>query len=138
MWRRRAELAAFDTDVLVVSFEPIERIQWYLEAADFDWPVLSDPERAIYRAYGLGSASTLRVWLSPKTAWFYLSGLAKGRVPKRPRADTHQLGGDVVIDGMAILRFAHLSTEPADRPSVDALLAVLRTITAGNRSAPRP
>ena len=128
MWRRRAELTQLNSDVLVVSFEPLEHVRWYLADVDFAWPVLADPERAMYRAYGLGSASALRVWLSPRTVRFYLGGLVRGRIPRRPQADTHQLGGDFIIDTNGTVRFAHRSLEPADRPEIATLFAALRAL----------
>ena len=112
----------------------MERIRWYLEDADFRWPILADPARATYRAYGLGSASAWRIWLSPKTVRFYLLGLLRGRVPRRPVADTHQLGGDFIVDQLGAIRFAHRSAEPADRPAVEAMLAVVRAIRNEKRS----
>ena len=128
MWRRRQELATLETDVLVLSFEPLERVRWYLAEVDFGWPVLADPERAIYRAYGLGRASTLRAWFSPRTVRFYLGALIHGKVPRRPQGDTHQLGGDFIIDEAGLIRFAHRSVEPADRPSVDSLVRLLKSL----------
>lgn len=107
----------------------MERVRWYLEDVDFGWPVLADPERTLYAAYGLRRGSFARVWLSPRTLWFYASQLARGRVARRPRADTLQLGGDFIIDGGGIVRFAHSSVEPADRPPVEEMLNVLRKVT---------
>lgn len=128
MWRRREELAELNTDVLVLSFEHLERVRWYLAEVDFGWPVLADPERAIYRAYGLGRASALRTWFSPRTVRFYLGALFHGHIPQRPQADTHQLGGDFIVDEAGVIRFAHRSVEPADRPTVDSLIRVLKSL----------
>lgn len=114
----------------MVSFEPLGRIRWYLEAVDFGWPVLADSSRAAYHAYGLGTASTWRVWLSPRTVRFYLAALLRGRIPGLPEADTHQLGGDFIIDPAGVILFAHRSVEPADRPSVESMLAVVRQLAA--------
>ncbi len=130
MWRAKGELEQLNADVLVVSFEPMERVRWYLEDVDFGWPVLADPGRTLYAAYGLRRGSVARVWLSPRTLAFYARELIRGRLPRRPAGDTLQLGGDFVIDGEGVLRFAHSSVEPADRPPVAELLAVL----AGDRA----
>lgn len=128
MWRIRDELATLEADVLVVSFEAAERVRWYLEDVDFGWPVASDPSRELYQAYGLGRGGFAKVWLSRATLRFYFRSALRGRVPRRPRADTLQLGGDFVIDAAGVVRFAHRSTEPADRPEPAAIVAVLRRL----------
>ena len=83
---------------MLVSFEPLERIRWYLADAPFAWPVLLDPDRHLYKAYGFERTSFRRAWLSPRTLAHYLRAALKGRLPHRPVADTLQLGGDVLID----------------------------------------
>ncbi len=117
-----------EADVLVVSFESAERVRWYLEDVDYGWPVASDPSRELYRAYGLGRGGFAKVWLSRATVLFYLRSALRGRVPHRPQADTLQLGGDFVIDRAGVVRFAHRSTEPADRPPPTAIVAVLQQL----------
>ena len=123
MWRERKRLAELNTEVLLVSFEELPRVRWYLEGADFGFPVLADPERAVYHAYGLGRASLVRTWASPKTVLFYGRAILRGERPPKPVADTRQLGGDFLIDASGRVRFAHTSVEPADRPSIERLLA---------------
>lgn len=112
--------------MLIVSFEPLERIRWYLADVDFEWPVLSDPDRAAYRAYGLERTSLARAWLSPRTLAFYVRAALHGTRLHRPTADTRQLGGDFLIDAQGVVRLARRSVEPAGRPSVEELLQVIR------------
>jgi peroxiredoxin len=38
------------------------------------------------------------------------------------------MGGDFIIDSMGIVRLAYRSKEPADRPSVDKLLKIIKDI----------
>ena len=82
------------------------------------------PERSVYRAYGLGR-SVLRVW-SPKVLWRYLRLMLAGRRLKPIQGDPHQLGGDFIVDAGGIVRLAHPSRDPTDRPSVEKFLTVLR------------
>lgn len=117
-------------EVLLVSFEPLERVAWYLGDVEFGWPVLSDEARASYSAYRLDRGSLFRTWLSPRTLWFYLGEALRGRRPTFD-GDLRQLGGDFVIDAAGVVRFAHRSSEPADRPTVDILLSVLHSINRG-------
>ena len=119
MWRYRERLEAHGVDVLIVSFEPVARVRLFAEGVDHGWPILTDESRACYAAYGLSRTSWLRAWLSPRTLAHYLrAALVQRRLPRRPEADTLQLGGDIIIDTEGIIRFVHRSVEPADRPDV--------------------
>ncbi len=130
MWRQRDQLAELQTEVLLVSFESLERIRFQFTGAKFGWPALSDETREGYRAFGLERSGWVRVWLSPRTLGFYARSLLRGRIPRKPQADTLQLGGDFIIDTRGFVRFAHRSVEPADRPSVNLLLRELRAINS--------
>lgn len=81
---------------------------------------LSDPQRASYAAFGFPRGSTARVWLDPRVWRRYAALLARGRRPaRRPREDTLQLGGDVLVDAEGIVRWTYRSSGPEDRPSLD-------------------
>ena len=136
MWRQRSSLAELNTDILLVSFEPLERIAWYLEEADFSWPALSDEDRTLYRAYGLERTTFVRAWLSPRTVWHYLRAALRGQRIRRPAADSLQLGGDVLIDPAGIVRFIHRSSEPADRPTVERLKTIARSVRRSGAAIP--
>ena len=122
MWRHREELAALDIDVLLISFEPLERLRLYRVDEEFGWPVVSDESRAVYAQYGLERASFTRVWLSPRTVWYYLKAVAAGKRLRPPVSDTRQLGGDFLIDPAGRIAFAFRSSQPADRPPVSQIL----------------
>ena len=55
--------------------------------------------------------------------------MTRGRLFRGIQADPYQLGGDFVVDGQGILRFAYRSEDPADRPSADRLLEAVRKAT---------
>jgi len=133
LWREREKLKELNADVLLVSFEPLARITWYLGEAEFGWPVLSDPGRRLYRAYGMEQGSLRRAWLSPRTILYYARALVHGRLPRLPRADSRQLGGDVLIDPDGMVRYLFRSAEPADRPPVEELLRLARDLSGGGR-----
>lgn len=126
MWRQRDELRASEIEVLLVSFEPLARVRGYSLDDGFGWPVLADERSAAYAAYGLERASFLRAWLSPRTVRFYLASALRGKRIRRPVSDTAQLGGDFLVDPHGRVVFAFRSTEPADRPAVEAILAARR------------
>ena len=92
---------------------------------------LSDPGRLSYRAFGFPRGTAARVWLDPRVWRRYAALIARGRRPRRrPHEDTLQLGGDVLVDGEAMVRWTYRSRGPEDRPSLDA---VRREVAASRR-----
>ncbi len=118
--------------MLLVSFEPLLPLQSQPDE-EMGWSIMSDPERAAYRAYGLERTNFVRAWLSPRTVAYYLRAAAAGRRIRLPQSDSRQLGGDFVIDAQGSITFAHRSTEPADRPPVERLIAAIRTAAEQRR-----
>ena len=110
--------------MLAVSFEPRERLFQLNRMLQLPFPLLSDPERDVYRAFGLGRGSLLKIF-SPGTILAYIRLLAQGNWYHFGRSDLRQLGGDFVLDVLGNLRFAHRSGAPHDRPSVDLLVKEL-------------
>ncbi len=135
LWRRREELRSLGIDVLLVSFEPLQRVRLYASDDGFGWPVLADESRTAYRSYGLSRASFVRTWLSPRTTLYYARALLRGTRPRRPVSDAQQLGGDFLIDPEGRIVLAFRSSEPADRPTVGTILeARLRRNEPGSAS----
>jgi len=60
--------------------------------------------------------------------WYYGKAVLKGRETFGKRGDPHQLGGDFVIDQGGIIRLAHPSREPTDRPAIGELLSLLESM----------
>ena len=123
MWRRQFELQALDIDVLLVSFERLELLQGISIEDGFGWPVLADESRRGYELYGLERASFARVWLSPRTVWYYARAVLRGQRLRRPGSDSSQLGGDFLVDPLGRIALAFRSAEPADRPAIELILA---------------
>ena len=127
--QRQDEFSRLNVQVLIISFGTEYWAKVWLEETGAPFPLLLDPERRVYRAYGLGR-SVLRVW-SPKVAWHYLRLMMAGRRLKPILGDPHQLGGDFIVDPGGTVRLAHPSRDPTDRPSVEALLKALRETAKG-------
>jgi hypothetical protein len=123
--KRWAEFQELGAAVAAVSFEPPEQACSFARAMGLPFPVLSDPERHGYAAFGLTAGERGKVW-SRQTAGAYLRGLAHGRLPHMPRGDTAQLGGNVVLDAEGRITYVYRSDTPADRPSIDELLDAVR------------
>ncbi len=115
-------LDRFDVRPLVVTFEPREAAREYVAETGLVWPLLVDTERALYGAYGMGQARWRHLW-GFATMRAYWREARRGRFPRVPRADTGQQGGNVLIDPAGIVRLHHVGLGPADRPSIEDVLA---------------
>lgn len=119
-------IRALGAEVVVVSFEPAARLPGYRALHGWPFPVVSDPERLAYRAFGLESAAW-RDLLAPRALKRYGQLLLQGYRLRWSGADVHQLGGDAVLDPKRRLIYVHRSLDPADRPPVSELLSALRS-----------
>ena len=118
--------------MVLITFTDLGNLQRYRETHRLPFPVVTDPDRLAYRAYGLGRGSIARVY-GRRTVRRYLelfrSGSASGpgRLSKlaglaRPIEDPLQLGGDFVIDPEGRLVYGFWGAGPDDRPTVDMLV----------------
>ncbi len=127
VYGRDDELKGLNTKVLLVAFE--DKPFWikiWLEETGTDYPFLLDVERKVYGAYGL-RYSKWRVW-SPKTLSHYLWAFISRKKVFNTGGDTGQMGGDFIIDDNGRILMVHRSVEPADRPSVDEIIATLKGV----------
>ena len=120
---QQSALIAQNAQVVLVCFGNMTGAQAWLAAQHITFPLLIDDTGQVYRAYGLGKS--WRGLLGPKALWYYLR---RGRLSK-VRANPFQLGGDFIIDGAGVVRFAQRSQDPTDRPSVEQVLAALAQVT---------
>ena len=118
-----AEIQALNAEVATISFGIEYWARMWLQETQSPFPFLVDPERAAYHAFALQS-SVFRSWM-PQNLWYYAKAVWQGRQTLGKRGDTHQLGGDFIIDAHGIIQLAHPSREPTDRPPVDKILTVL-------------
>ncbi|MEM7139611.1 MAG: peroxiredoxin-like family protein [Actinomycetota bacterium] len=113
-------------EVALVTFTDADSLAAYRDARDLGFPVLRDPTRAGYAAFGFGRASFARTW-GLRAARRYAQLIREGawRDLRRPVEDTRQLGGDVVIDARGNVSWIHRGAGPDDRPSVDQIVAAV-------------
>jgi hypothetical protein len=124
---RYAEFQRLESEVLVISFASPASVSDYVKETSMPFPVVSDPTRASYGAFGLGRTSwseILRAGVVGRYLRLVLRGWLPGKTAKND--DLMQLGGDFVLNRERRLVFAHPSAEPTDRPSVDALLQAVQ------------
>ena len=95
-------------------------------------PTVCDPDRVAYRHFGLdrGRVSMFFRW---RVLARYFKMIGAGFMPKPGETgeDMLQLGGDFIIAADRTLAYAHRSNDPSDRPPIDELLGVARSL-AGN------
>jgi len=121
--RHTAELSTLNAHLTVVSFGSALGAHAWLAETGAPFTLLLDPDRAAYRAYGL-EHSLVRSW-GPKVWLRYAQLLLAGRQWRGIQGDSGQLGGDFIVDPAGIIRLAYRSHDPADRPPLRQLLAVL-------------
>ncbi|MGI9597470.1 MAG: AhpC/TSA family protein [Acidimicrobiales bacterium] len=131
----RLEELGDNTDVVLITFTKPENLSGYQRANDLPFPILVDPDRSAYRAFGLGRGSAARVYglRAARRYWDILrSGDPTGpdrftglRDLVRPAEDPLQLGGDFLVGPDGRLAYGFWGQGPDDRPSVEELIAAV-------------
>jgi AhpC/TSA antioxidant enzyme len=123
----REELAAAECSILVVAQAKPEVLSLYLARRSWHVPIVSDPELASYRAFGL-ERTGWGTFFRPKVLWGYLRGMLRGYGLKKPYRgeDVLQLGGDFILDRLGRVVFAYASADPTDRPGIATIRDSLR------------
>lgn len=93
----------------------------FAKERDLEFPLLTDPRRASYRAAGLkrGIASTFR----PGVAKSAVRAMASGHVQGSVQGDPWQQGGAFVLGPDGTVHFAYVSREGGDHPDPIDLVA---------------
>lgn len=91
------------------------------------FPVACDPERNIYRAFGL-EPGRWTMFFRSHVIGHYLKLIFKGWLPHMSERgeDLLQLGGDFIVSTNRQLVYAYRSRTPDDRPTASELLRQLR------------
>ncbi len=119
-------LRAAGVVVLVVSQAKPPVLAMFLRRHPQPVPVVGDPDRAAYRAFGL-ERTGLSSFFRPRVVWGYLRLILRGGRLRKPYPgeDVLQLGGDFLLNRTGRVVFAYPSRTATDRPTVEALLAAL-------------
>ncbi len=113
-----------------MAFAPPASVALFASGMNLAAPIVCDPEREAYRAFGFGRRGGWSALVHPVYWWRLLRALRRGRRLRLPREDPHQLGGDAVLDAELRLRWIHRSRYPADRPPVRRVLHEVRKAAA--------
>lgn len=115
--------------MLAIAFAGRERLERYGEEMGLPFPLLHDPDREAYRAYGMDRGGLWDVW-GPSTWWAYLELFLRGRRWRGIQADPGQLGGDVIVDPEGRIAYLHRSRRPEDRPDAEEVVRRLEELGA--------
>ena len=136
---KRANLAG---RVIGVAFAAPASVALFERGLNLGVPVLCDPDRVAYAAFGFGRRSGWSAFVHPRYWWRLATAVARGRRFGLPKEDPSQLGGDVVLDEELRLRWIYRSRFAADRPRVETVRAELRRAasngTVGSGSGRHP
>jgi peroxiredoxin len=100
------------------------------EAAEFaakfkiPFPVVADPEKNLYRKFGLKQMSNLG-FFSPSLALKGAAAILGGHGIGIPRGNIRQLPGVFIINTAGQIIFSHIAENPADHPDAATILAAL-------------
>ena len=124
----KTELEALKARVTILSFRSPALAQKWIAETRSSFHFLIDSEMKAYQAYGLES-SLIRAW-SPKIWFAYAKLMAQGRRWRGIQGNSRQMGGDFTVDQQGVIRLAHRSHDPTDRPKIDEIIQVLDNIQA--------
>jgi len=106
--------------VLVGMGTPAESAEF---AAKYDvpFPIAADPEKKLYRKFGLKQMSTMG-FFSPSVALKGVAAIVGGHGIGMPQGDVRQLPGVFVINTAGEIIFSHFSGNPADHPDAKTII----------------
>lgn len=91
-----------------------------------DWPVLSDPTRAIFRLAGMRRSRW--TMLHPRLVVNLVRALRRGFRQGRVQGDAWQLGGVIVVDAAGAIAHRQVDRVAGDVVDLDAVRAALRSL----------
>lgn len=120
--RSRGTIAGGGTAIVVVyQWNPGEADELFERAGIADLPRIADPDRALYRAFGLRRGNLWQI-ASPYVLWRVVTAGAAGHRVGRVLGDAFQMPGTFLVHrGRVVREFRHRSQ--ASRPDYAAIAA---------------
>lgn len=120
----KALFEARSVQVFIVSFGGVEGAQLWLEQTGCSFQMLLDPQRKIYRSFGLGSSYSRVMRFGCLLQYSEYGAVDRDfpDIPPRLLEDIYQMGGDFLIDDTGKVLLSHPCKTPLDRPSSSHLL----------------
>ena len=97
---------------------------------DIPFPLISDPRRQLYQAFGLKQTSALEL-VSPSVFFKGIFAMTKGHGIGIPIGDVRQLTGVFIINTDGRIVYSYIASDPSDHPEPDTIINAL------NRSSER-
>lgn len=129
MGQARDEIRAAGGDALAIFQYRAQPTRNFCRQRGVPFDCLADPERDAYRAVGLDRGQA-RDYITPKVAMSFVKAVRTGGAPGRPDPHAQRPGTFVVAPGGRVV-LAHYNEDPADNPSLDAVLEAVRAGAAG-------
>lgn len=121
MRARKADFERAGARVVLVGMGTPAECAAFLKKFDIPFPMIADPQQALYRQFHLKRMSPLGV-LSPAVAIKGMTAMARGSGIGKPVGDILQLPGVFIIDSSGRIVFSHQPAGPADHADPDAIL----------------
>lgn len=120
-------LEARSARVVVVSFGKVAGARLWLEQTGCTFDLLLDPQRKVYKSFGLGSsyAKVIKFGTLLQYSEYEVADRDFPDVPPHLLEDIYQLGGDFLLDEAGKVLLSHPSKNPLDRPTVTDVLQTL-------------
>lgn len=116
MRRAYPDLQRAGIDVALVGMGTPAESAAFRRELELPFPVLSDPDRAAYRAFGTIVAGA-REFLTPAAGRAMIGAALRGNRGGRPVGDVRQLGGTWLIDRAGVVVWARPSAFAGDHPA---------------------
>lgn len=120
----RARFAAAGLGIVAIGQGSAAKTKEFAWQLNMPFPLLADPRRVAYDAYGLGQIN-LRRELNLSGLGRRINAVVTYGARNTPDQDVRQLGGIFVVNRSGIIRYAHRQQRISDVPPNDALLAVV-------------
>lgn len=120
------EFRELNAEVLVVVAAGLKPLARFAEEFALPFSVLSDVTEEVYRTFGLGKGIAIR----PRTIVEFVRLVWHEGGLHWPVGDIMQVGGDFIVDREGIVRYAHSSEDPTDRPEAAELLRLIAASSA--------
>ena len=113
--------------MVLVGMGTPEESAAFVKKLALPFPLISDPDRQVYQAFGLKTVSTLELF-APSLVVKAVTAMVQGYTIGMPIGNIRQLPGVFIIDTRGGIVFSHIAKDAADHPDTDAIPAVLNTL----------
>jgi peroxiredoxin len=133
---RKADFERASGRVVLVGMGTPAECAAFLKKFAIPFPMIADPQQALYRQFHLQRMSPLGV-LSPAVAIKGVAAMARGSGIGKPVGDILQLPGVFIIDSSGRIVFSHQPAGPADHAGPETILKALAETSKARSSRSR-